>query len=241
MQYKVAILALAAAVMAGPIEDTLKTVDDDINALTAAVGSYSGDKAPLVTAGNKLITDIKAGVSTVKGADKLDIIAASGLVKFVQGLGKDGESLQKALFGKRDQVQKAGECATVRTLASDLATQSDSLIEAVKSKVPDELASTADLLAKQLRDTLKQANEDFSEANCKDSGSKPTGGSSSSAAPTGTKPTGGSSSSAAPTPSASGSSKPSATGTAPVTVPTGAAGVVAPAALFAAAVAALAL
>lgn len=241
-------LALAAAVSAGPIQDAISKVNDDIQALTKAVGAYSGDKGPLVSAANTLLSDVDAGTKSVSAAPDLTQDEALQLATYVTGLSKNGEALETALKGKRDQVEKAGECSTVRGIANDLSTKSQALIAAVVPKVPTALQSTAQALSAQLTTTLKQAQDDFSEANCKDatsggsSSAAPSGGASS-AAPTGgassAAPTGGASS-AASTPAAS-SSAPAASGTAPVTVPKGSAGMVAPAGLFAAAVAAFAL
>lgn len=246
-------LAFATAVSAGVISDILDGVDKDIQALSQAVGSYSGDQAPLVAAAKKLIGDISDGTPKVSAAPNLEIGEAGTLAASVTTMTQHGDALEKALLAKRDQVQKAGACATVRQITSDLASKSQALIDATVPKVPDTLQPVAKDLSGKLTATLNKAQDDFSESNCKDSGSSnPTGGASSSAAPSGgassAAPTGGASSaaptSAAPTGAskpAGSSSAPAATGTAPVTVPQGSAGMVAPAGLFAAAVAAFAL
>lgn len=247
MKFALATVALAAVAAAGPVDDALKGINADITALDTAVKSYSGDKGPLVQAAQKLINDVKAATTSIGGGPDLTQAEALPLVPVVTQINKDGKQLSDDLISKKDEVQKAKECSTVRGIATDLTSSSKDLIKAVVSKTPSDLQAIAQNLASELTKTLQTAQDAFSEANCKDAsggGSTPSGSSkpsgsapASSSAPSNSAPVGTVSA------SSSGGAKPtgSATQSGPATVPTGAAGALAPGALVAAAVAALAL
>lgn len=242
MKFALATVALAATVLAGPTDDILKGIQSDIQALDKAVQAYSGDKGPLVSAADKLVSDIKTGTGKISGGPDLTVGDAATLVPLVQGINKDGETLTNDLISKKDQVQTAKECSTVRGVATNLNSASQDLIKAIVAKTPESLQSVAQGLAGDLTKTLQKAQDAFSEANCKDAsggGSTPSGSSkpSGSSTPASSTPAGSAPASSTPATKPTGSASQSA----PATVPTGAAGALAPGALIAAAVAALAL
>lgn len=247
---KFSVIALATVVSATVVErdfapygKVLDAVGQNIQKLDTAVTGFNGDKQSLLDAAAALIKSLSDGKTTVDGLDKLTEVDAASLVQPVNDLNDKGNKLVTDLKAKRDTVSKAGECATVRKSVGDINTNSQALISAVVAKVPAGFQDLAKSLAGKLTTTLNQAQDDFSEANCKDS----TGGGSSSAAPSSTAPTG-SPSSAAPTPTGTlgptTQAPPASSGpTKPTTTPpvTAGASAFAPAGALALAIAALAL
>ncbi|KAL3956740.1 hypothetical protein ACCO45_009586 [Purpureocillium lilacinum] len=211
---------LATSAVAGvrdlaTVTGVISNVGNEIDNLDKAAKAFSGDQKPVVAAAEKLIQALKDGKTKVAGSDDLSLADALGLQEPVKALQAKGETLEKDFKAKRSEVEKAGACGTVRQNLGDINENSQALISAVVSKVPKDAQAIAKSLADGLTKVLNQAQDDFSEANCKDS----TGGGSSSAS--GSASATGSASGSA-TPSATGSATPTATGSATgSTVPTG--------------------
>ncbi|GJN72261.1 cell wall protein [Purpureocillium lilacinum] len=200
------------------VTGVISNVGNEIDNLDKAAKAFSGDQKPVVAAAEKLIQALKDGKTKVAGSDDLSLADALGLQEPVKALQAKGETLEKDFKAKRSEVEKAGACGTVRQNLGDINENSQALISAVVSKVPKDAQAIAKSLADGLTKVLNQAQDDFSEANCKDS----TGGGSSSAS--GSASATGSASGSA-TPSATGSATPTATGSATgsTVVPTGSA------------------
>ncbi|KAK3190951.1 hypothetical protein K4F52_002899 [Lecanicillium sp. MT-2017a] len=184
MKASIVLGCLAATTLAAQpiVERDLKTITGvldeiktDIQTLDDAVKNYSDDKEPLLKASNDLIESIKSGKTKVDGSDNLELNDAVSLTGPVQELTSLGQTLADDLKARRETVEKLGECSLVRTQISSVNEASQALIKSVISKVPEEAQSIAEQLAAGLTDVLNQSQEDFSEANCKDSGS-PGGG-----------------------------------------------------------------
>lgn len=189
MKFSAAVVLAAAAgtyAQSDVLNPIFTKVGSAIDDLATAAGSFNGDVAPVKSKADALVATIKSGVTTASGSKDLDLNGALGLTTPVQGLTKKGQALADAFKAKLSDVQKAGACGTVRTELSDINTNSQALIKAVVSKVPEAAQSIAQQLADGLTKVLNQAQSDFSEANCKDSGSpsgSKTGGSSQTSAP----------------------------------------------------------
>ncbi|KAJ6442304.1 cell wall protein [Purpureocillium lavendulum] len=219
---------LATSAVAGVVEPPTRVLERDLATVTGVISgvgeqidnldkaakAFSGDQKPVVAAAEKLIQALKDGKTKVDGSDDLSLADALGLQEPVKALQAKGETLEKDFKEKRSEVEKAGACSTVRSNLADINKNSQALISSVVSKVPKDAQAIAKSLADGLTKVLNQAQDDFSEANCKDSGN---GGSSSAPGSTGAGST------SAPGSTASGSA--SATGSAPATtaVPTGSA------------------
>jgi uncharacterized phage infection (PIP) family protein YhgE len=159
------------------VTDVLEESKTNIQALDDAIKNYSDDKEPLLKASNDLINGLKEGKTKVEGIEPLtldDAVSLTGPVKELTALGQTLADDTKAVRGT---IEKLGECTLVRTQISSISSASQDLIKTVVSKVPEEAQSIAEQLSAGLIDILKQSEEDFSEENCKDSGS-PGGGSS---------------------------------------------------------------
>lgn len=193
---KFSLVALAATGVAAAVVErdgklvngVIADVQSGIEKLDSTVKSYSGDKGPLVSASEALVSSIKSGKTKVDGSGDLSQDDALALITPVQDLTKASETLVNDLKSKRDQVEKAGECDTVRGQLQQISSNSDALVKSIVSKVPEALQGTAASLSAGVKKQLDAANEDFSEANCKNAsggGSTSTqgGGGSTSSAP----------------------------------------------------------
>jgi hypothetical protein len=264
MKFAVA-LTLATTAMAGivarsagdDVKEIISTAGKDIDAVKSAADAYKGDKTDLVSAADKLVSDLKAGKTKVDGGDKLTAEDAINLTGPVGDLADKGSALTTALKERKPDVEKAGECKTVQDQIAAISSASNGLIESVVSKVPEAAQAIAKSLAGKLTTVLQQAESDYKDCtNSGGSGGSSTGSATGTATPTGTgsatgtaTPTGTGSATATHSNGATTTScPPSATGTggvkptsSQVTVPTGAAALYAPAGVLAAVAAALAL
>ncbi|OAQ61276.1 cell wall protein [Pochonia chlamydosporia 170] len=240
MKFSIALACLAVEALAyqpvvrdlKAITGVLDNVKSDLQNLDAVVKKDGNgkDPEPLLKASNALLQTLKKGKTTVDGSSELALTDAVALTQPVQDLTKLGQTLTDDLKSIRPNVEKLGECQVVRTQISSINAGSQALIKSVVGKVPEEARDIANQLSAGLTKVLEQAQDDFSEQNCKGSGgggspSSGSGGSPSSA------PGGGSSSppevttTAAPgTTSAPGGGVTSAPSTGVTVAPTGTAG-----------------
>lgn len=221
MKYSLTVAALAAGAYAtnlprvvlerdlATIQGVIGDVSTKLTALNDAAQSFSGDAGALTSASSDLSSTIKSGTSTVQGTDALTLTDAVSLQSTVQGLQSNAQTLVTNLAGKKSAIEQAGLCDTVLQQSQGLSTDSQALIDAVVSKVPQEAQSIAQNLVAGFTSTLQQNQANFAQGNCTNaSGGGGGGGASSSSAPTSTAAGGGGSS-----PSSSRSSRPSATST----------------------------
>lgn len=202
----IAVAATGAYAQLSVLQPIFTSIGNAIGDLDTAAKGFNGDVAAVTSKADALISAIKSGNTKAAASSDLSLNDALGLTTPVQDLNSKGETLEKDFKAQIAAVQKAGACDTVRSKLADINTASQALIKTVVSKVPEAAQSVAKTLADQLTTTLSKATDDFSEANCKNSGGS---GGSSSAAGT---PTGGASqTSAAPTGSAPASSAPATT------------------------------
>ncbi|OAQ59861.1 hydrophobic surface binding protein A domain-containing protein [Pochonia chlamydosporia 170] len=173
------------------INSVLSSVSSGIEALDTAAKGFNGDVDAVKSKADALVSAIKAGKTKVDGSKDLTLTDALGLTDPVQALTKKGQTLADDFKAKRSDVEKAGACGTVREELGDINTNSQALIKSVVSKVPKDAQSIAQQLADGLTKVLNQAQDDFSESNCKNSGgssgTKTGGASQTSAAPTGSQ------------------------------------------------------
>lgn len=214
MKYSLTLAAMAAGACAtnlprvvlerdlATIQGVIGDVSTKLTALNDAAQSFSGDAGALTSASTDLSNTIKSGTSTVQGTDQLTLTDAVSLQSTVQGLQSNAQTLVTNLEGKKSAIEQAGLCDTVLQQSQGLSTDSQSLIDAVVSKVPQEAQSIAQNLVAGFTSTLQQNQANFAQGNCTNA-SGGGGGGGSTPSSTGS---GGS--------SPSSSSKPSATATA---------------------------
>ncbi|KAG5937023.1 hypothetical protein E4U60_002157 [Claviceps pazoutovae] len=174
MKFSAAVTVIAAAGAYADLQivkTVLSDVSSGIESLDTAAKGFSGDVGAVKSKADSLIASLKKGKSTVDGSSDLTLQDAIGLSDPVQGLTKKGQTLLDTFKAKRSDVEKAGACATVRGELKDINDNSNALIKSVVAKVPKDAQTIAEGLAAGLTKVLSQAQDDFSEANCKDSGS----------------------------------------------------------------------
>lgn len=213
MKYSLTLAALAAGACAtnlprvllerdlATIQGVIGDVSTKLTALNDAASSFSGDAGALTSASSDLSNTIKSGTSTVQGTDALTLTDAVSLQSTVQGLQGNAQTLVNNLAGKKSAFEQAGLCSIILQQSQGLSTDSQSLIDAVVSKVPQEAQSIAQNLVAGFTSTLQQNQANFAQGNCTNSGGSGGGGG-------GSSPTTGSGSSPS-----SASSRPSATAT----------------------------
>ncbi|OAQ61663.1 cell wall galactomannoprotein Mp2/allergen F17-like protein [Pochonia chlamydosporia 170] len=176
------------------IQGVLTTVGTNLVGLDTAVKAFTGDPTNVLTASNTLIQALKDGKAKVDPTGQLSLTDALGLQAPVKDLQAKGDALLADLKAKKDAIAQNGLCEATFLQASSINTASQALIDTVISKVPEAAQDIAKSLAAGLVADLKAAQDAFSPANCKDTGTPP------------------------PTSSAPGTSPP-ATTTPPVTTP----------------------
>lgn len=201
MKYSLTLAALAAGVCAtnlprvvlerdlATIQGVIGDVSTKLTALNDAASSFSGDAGALTSASSDLSNTIKTGTTTVQGTDTLTLTDAVSLQSTVQGLQGNAQTLVDNLASKKSAIEQAGLCDTVLQQSQGLSTDSQSLIDAVVSKVPQEAQSIAQGLVAGFTSTLQQNQANFAQGNCTNAsggggggggGSTPTTGSGSS-------------------------------------------------------------
>ncbi|KAG6299421.1 hypothetical protein E4U09_008180 [Claviceps aff. purpurea] len=161
------------------VSDSLSTIKSSIESLNNAVKAGGTDPAPLLKASNTLIQSIKHSKDKIDGSSELALTDAVKLTQPVQDMAKLSQDLVENLKAMRDTIEKLGYCEAVRTQTSSINDGSQALIKSVVSKVPQEAQDIANQLSSGLVKILAQAQEDFSDKNCKNSApgaAKPSGG-----------------------------------------------------------------
>ncbi|KAG6091386.1 hypothetical protein E4U30_007048 [Claviceps sp. LM220 group G6] len=151
------------------VSDSLSTIKSNIESLNAAVKAGDTDPAPLLKASNTLIQSIKQSKEKIDGSSELALTDAVKLTQPVQDMAKLSQDLVDNLKAMRGTIEKLGYCEAVRTQTSSINDGSQALIKSVVSKVPQEAQDIASQLSSGLVKILAQAQEDFSDKNCKNS------------------------------------------------------------------------
>lgn len=212
MKYSFTVAALAAGACAtnlprvilerdlATIQGVIGDVSTKLQALNTAAQGFSGDATALTSASSDLSSTIKSGTSTVQGTDALTLTDAVSLQSTVQGLQGNAQTLVDNLSSKKSAIEQAGLCDTVLQQSQGLSTDSQALIDAVVSKVPQEAQSIAQNLVAGFTATLQQNQANFAQGNCTNaSGGSGGGGSTPTSTGSGSSPSSAKSSSTKPT------------------------------------------
>ncbi|KAK1766360.1 cell wall protein [Phialemonium atrogriseum] len=162
------------------VTSVIAKVDSGIKALDTAVQAFSGSDSDVSSAGDALVSTIKAGTTTVDGSDDLSLADALGLQGAVTTLQGDANSLVDSLSAKKSAFEDAGLCASIRQQTTDISSASSDLIDAIVSKVPEAAQGIAKDLASGILKALAQAQSDFAEGSCTDKAGSGGGGGSTS-------------------------------------------------------------
>ncbi|KAJ6786088.1 hypothetical protein PWT90_05976 [Aphanocladium album] len=212
---------------AAPYKKVIDSISSAVDDLDDAVKKYSGgDKKPVLDASNALVTSLDNGKQTIDGLDDLQASDAVPLSGSLRDLNNKGQTLTNDLKDKRGDVEKAGECDSVRDAIGDINTSAQALVKSAISKVPKGLQSIAETFVGDFTKSFNETQDYFSTSNCKNGnggggGSSSAGSSVSSASSTGS---GGSASSTGSAASGSSTTAPSKTSTQTATSPSGSSG-----------------
>ncbi|KAI1871664.1 hypothetical protein JX265_005650 [Neoarthrinium moseri] len=155
------ITAVSSAV--AQVSAAMVTLDTSVKAFDTDATQVKSDSAAL-------IETIKSAATTLDGSSDLSLTDAVSLQSSVSSLGTVGKSLISDLEAKKSQFEKAGLCSDVQSSFTDISTTSNSLIETIIGKLPEEAQSIAKGLVGDVQDTLQKGADAFSSSNCKSSG-----------------------------------------------------------------------
>lgn len=228
MKFSAAMLCFAAEALAltvferdaSAVTGVLDNIKSEVQKLDTVVKSGGNDPDTLLKASNSLIQAIKSGKAKVDGLSDLSLTDSLTLPPPVQDLTKASQSLVEDLKSIRGNLEKQGLCQVVRTQTKDINDQSQGLIKAVVSKVPEDARDIANSLSAELVKVLKQSQDDFSEQNCKNSNSASGGKPASSAPAADHNPTSAPSSASAPASAPASSAAPTTATTCTTTATT---------------------
>lgn len=171
------------------IKAAMSAAGTDIVGLDNSVKGFSGDPSSLLSSSNKLIQTLKDGKAKVDPSSSLSLAEALGLQEPAKDLQSKGDSLVASLKSKKDAIAANGLCEATFTQASGVNTASKALIDSVVSKVPEAAQGIAQGIVAGLLKDLQEAEDTFSPANCKNTGTAPSSAAPTSAAPTEAPPT----------------------------------------------------
>lgn len=153
------------------VTQVVEAVGQSLSALDQVITSFNGDAAPLNSAAQALEDVITEGASTIQNTpEPLSQTDALALQAPIGALQQQGEQLVANLDAQKDAIQQAGLCGVVREQSTALTTNSQTLIDAIVAKVPQELQSIATQLADGFVQTLQQNEANFAEGSCVDAG-----------------------------------------------------------------------
>ncbi|KAF4589095.1 cell wall protein [Ophiocordyceps camponoti-floridani] len=174
MKCNVVVLTCLATSAMASIEDIKQAIGNcgkGIEALGSALKSYSGNVQPVKDAADSLIATLKESEGKAAASEKLDLSGALGLQEPVQALQASGKQLVSDLKTRKPMIEKSGNCKLVREEINAINAGSLALMKAIVEKVPEDAQPIAQKLAAPLKKSLEEAASEFSEQNCKDSGS----------------------------------------------------------------------
>lgn len=143
------------------------SVQTAIDNLDNVVKGGVSDLGPLLDASNKLISAISTGTSTVSGTTPLTLIETIKIIKPVQALEAHAKTLVDDLKAKKPQIVQGGLCQVVESQIGTINQDSQALVKATISKVPQIAQDVAAKVAQPILDTLTDAMTSFNDQNCK--------------------------------------------------------------------------
>ncbi|KAJ3495464.1 hypothetical protein NLG97_g3379 [Lecanicillium saksenae] len=144
----------------------MNSVQNAIDALDQAGRSFKGDLEPLADASTKLISTITDGVGKIQAITSFTAHDAVGLIHPTKALTQHAQVLAQDFLAARSEVEKAGACEVVQAQIGAINDASNSLNDAIVSKVPAGLQGIARGLAGGLTSVLDQSKASFGPGQC---------------------------------------------------------------------------
>ncbi|TLS30024.1 hypothetical protein PpBr36_03199 [Pyricularia pennisetigena] len=167
------------------ISRVVTDVDGKIKDLTDSIKNFNGDPSGISKSSSSLMSTLKQGASDVNAGTSITLNEAITLQAQVSGLQSDSNNLISALSDKKKAFEDASLCGVIYQQSGDLGTNAKSLIDAVVSKVPQDVQSLAQQVASGFSKTLMDTQAQFAPGNCTNKGTAVGGGSSGSPAASG--------------------------------------------------------
>lgn len=158
----------------GTITAAMTAAGQGIVGLDNAVKAFNGDVAAVLAASSSLVQTLKDGKAKVDPTGELSLGDALGLQTPAQDLQAKGDALLADITAKRPAIAAAGLCETTFTQTTAINDASKDLINTVVSKVPAAAQGIAQGIVAGLLKDLQAAQDAFSPANCKNTGTPPT-------------------------------------------------------------------
>lgn len=178
----------SASLVERSADDYKKIIDgvaEDIDSLDKAVQDYSGsDKDPVVKASDTLVDTINDANEKIKGLDDVSASDALPLSSSLMSLNTKAQGLTEDLKAKRGDVEKAGECDTVRKAIEKVNSSSQELVNTAISKVPKGLQNIAEGFVSSFTQSFNDTQDYFSSSNCKNGANDSSSGGSSASSTT---------------------------------------------------------
>jgi len=193
MKLSTVLLAVGASSVSGSlvlrdlatIQGVLSQVSQQVDKLSTAVKSFSGDPGPLSSANDQLISILKDGTSKVSGTSALTQNEALSVTSSVQQLNTSVADAVDALIAKKSDFVSANAGGIILQDLQAQKSGSDALAAAITSKVPTALQGVAAQLSGDIGKSLDRGIAAF-----QGTGGSPPSGTGSAAPPSGSaKPT----------------------------------------------------
>jgi len=163
MKFATSILALAIGASATIVTRDLATIQGVISdiskatdSLDTAVKAFTSDFGPLQSASDALLSTIKGGVTKVAASDVLPLLDAANVAQSVIALNTSASNVINDLISKKSALVAAGKGGDTLKTLQEQRSAAKSLADAITSKVPTDLQSTASQLSQSIDDAFNR-------------------------------------------------------------------------------------
>jgi hydrophobic surface binding protein A len=152
--------APAAAPPTNPVAKTLSTISDSLELLSKDIIAWTGEVVAgsnILMKAQDLLAVIDKSVGDVKSQQVMALNDAVNILKPGNNVVKKTQEVVDALISKKPAVDKAGLSPVVKDTFTKFKTSATALINAVQSKLPDNVKAVADSIGKQINAALDKA------------------------------------------------------------------------------------
>ncbi|KAH8698785.1 hydrophobic surface binding protein A-domain-containing protein [Talaromyces proteolyticus] len=145
------------------IQGVLTDIGTQVTSLDTSITASNPDPSAIVAGSTKLVSTINSGVTTVQASAVLSDADALGLVGPVQTLSGNVNHTITDLISIKSKVVSLGYGCTTLSQLQDQLKASNSLSDAIVSKVPAELQSIAKSLAAGISSAIQNGVNSYSD------------------------------------------------------------------------------
>jgi hypothetical protein len=147
----------AAPAASNPVAQTLTTISNSLDVLTKDILAWGGDAVAgsnILLKAQDLLGVIDSSVGNVKSTAVMALNDAVNILKPGNNVVKQTQQLVDGLVAKKPAVDKAGLSPVVKDTMSKFKVSAAALINAVQSKLPDNVKAVAESIGKQINAAL---------------------------------------------------------------------------------------